>query len=163
MDHAIFQGVRVKAYMRMSAAGRRALTEKFEGDVLKVYPDPATRGAPWSAGYGHTGPDVHPGMPVNQDMAEVWLIHDLAKAEAIVNRVVTIDLTQHEFDALVDFVFNLGDRLTGSTLLRDLNAGLPRAAADQFQRFDHAAGHVMAGLLRRRLAEADYFKAKDVP
>jgi lysozyme len=148
--------------MRMSAGGRKVLTERFEGDVLRVYADPATGGAPWTGGYGHTGPDVHPGMLVNRDVADVWLVHDLAKAESIVNRVVSVALTQHEFDALVDFVFNLGDRLTGSTLLRDLNAGNYAAAADQFHVWDRAAGRVMAGLLRRRLAEAGYFKTKDV-
>ena len=147
--------------MRMSADGRKVLTERFEGDVLKPYPDPATGGAPWTAGFGHTGSDVHPGMVVTPAMRDAWLIKDLAKAEAIVNRLVTVKLTQHEFDALVDFVFNLGDRLTGSTLLRLLNASQFHAAADQFLVWDHAAGKVMAGLLRRRQSEQSYFNTTD--
>jgi lysozyme len=147
--------------MRMSDEGRRVLTRRFEGDVLKVYPDPATGGAPWTAGCGHTGHDVHPGMVVTPAMVDAWLMQDLAKAESAVNHLVTVPLTQHEFDALVDFVFNLGNVLSGSTLLRLLNAGQFHAAADQFLLWDHAAGKVMAGLLRRRQAEQSYFNTTD--
>jgi lysozyme len=70
-----------------------------------------------------------------------------------VNRCVTVPLHQDEFDALVDFTFNAGcGALEGSNLLKDLNAGNYTSAADQFEDRDHAAGKVVAGLLRRREA-----------
>ena len=76
------------------------------------------------------------------------------------NNVVTIALSQDEFDALVDFVFNLGKgAFEESTLLKDLNSGDIAAAATQFDPWDHAGGAVVAGLLRRREAEVAMFDA----
>ena len=75
-----------------------------------------------------------------------------------VNRLVTATISQSQFDALVDFTFNLGEGvLARSTLLRMLNAGKYDYAADQFLAWDHAGGKVVAGLLRRRQVEKDMF------
>jgi lysozyme len=132
------------------------LTEQFEGCRLTAYQDQV---GVWTIGYGHTGPDVTPQLTITQDQAQTLLAHDVGNAAACVNRVVAIELTQDEFDALVDFVFNLGTgAFTGSTLLRDLNAGNITAAAAQFDEWDHAGGAVVAGLLRRRQAETAMFE-----
>ena len=134
------------------------LTESFEGLSLVSYPDPATGGEPWTIAYGHTGPDVHPGMTITQEQAEDLLMQDVQKAAADVNEKVTTDLTQEEFDALVDFVFNVGaGNFNASTLLKKVNAGDIHGAAAEFERWDMAAGKHMAGLLRRRHAEAEEF------
>ncbi len=134
------------------------LTESFEGLSLVSYPDPATGGEPWTIAYGHTGPDVHPGMTITQEQAEDLLMQDVQKAAADVNAKVTTDLTQEEFDALVDFVFNVGaGNFNASTLLKKVNAGDIHGAAAEFERWDMAAGKHMAGLLRRRHAEAEEF------
>jgi len=130
------------------------LTEGFEGVRLAAYPDPATGGDPWTIGYGHTGPEVHSGMTITQEQAENYLMQDVAKAAADVNSKVTVEITQNEFDALVDFAFNCGcGNLNNSTLLKKLNAGDHEGAAHEFEKWDMAAGHHMAGLLRRRQAE----------
>jgi len=130
------------------------LTEGFEGVRLAAYPDPATGGDPWTIGYGHTGPEVHSGMTITQEQAENYLMQDVAKAAADVNSKVTVEITQNEFDALVDFAFNCGcGNLNNSTLLKKLNAGDYEGAAQEFLKWDMAAGHHMAGLLRRRQAE----------
>ena len=130
------------------------LTEGFEGVRLTAYPDPATGGDPWTIGYGHTGPEVHSGMTITQEQAENYLMQDVAKAAADVNSKVTVEITQNEFDALVDFAFNCGcGNLNNSTLLKKLNAGDYEGAAHEFEKWDMAAGHHMAGLLRRRQAE----------
>jgi len=130
------------------------LTEQFEGVRLTAYPDPATGGDPWTIGYGHTGPEVHSGMTITQEQAENYLMQDVAKAAADVNAKVTVEITQGEFDALVDFAFNCGcGNLNGSTLLKKLNAGDYEGAAHEFEKWDMAAGKHMAGLLRRRQAE----------
>jgi lysozyme len=135
------------------------LTEQFEGCRLTAYQDQV---GVWTIGYGHTGPDVTPGLTITQAQAQAFLAHDVGKAVACVNQFVAIQLTQNEFDALVDFVFNLGTgAFTGSTLLRYLNAGNITAAAAQFDEWDHAGGAVVAGLLRRRQAETALFNSVD--
>lgn len=135
------------------------LTENFEGLRLTAYPDPATHGDPWTIGYGHTGAEVHQGMTITQEQAEEFLMQDVQKAVQTVNSKEHTDLTQNEFDALVDFVFNCGaGNFAGSTLLKKINAGDMEGAALEFQKWDKAAGHVMAGLVRRRQAETDLFK-----
>jgi lysozyme len=137
------------------------LTEQFEGCKLTAYPDPATGGAPWTIGYGHTGPDVHTGLTITQEKAEELLMQDTQKAAAAVNAKVTGDITQEEFDALVDFVFNVGaGNFAASTLLKKVNAGDIHGAAAEFEKWDMAAGKHMAGLLRRRHAEAEEFLSR---
>src|SRR5579883_2831904 len=132
-----------------------ALTTGFEGLRLQAYLDAV---GVWTIGYGHTGPDVHPGRTITKDEAEAILQADLAKHVAAVNRLVHVDLTQGQFDALVDFSFNLGDHaLAGSTLLRLVNAREFGAAQDEFPKWDHAGGRVLPGLLARRQAEAVLF------
>lgn len=132
------------------------LTESFEGCQLTAYQD--IRGV-WTIGYGHTGADVYAGLTITQDEAATLLIHDMARAELAVNTYVDAPINQAEFDALVDFVFNVGaNAFKGSTLLRLLNANDYAGAAGEFDKWDHAAGQVVAGLLRRRQAEAAEFE-----
>jgi lysozyme len=133
-----------------------SLTEQFEGCELTAYQDQV---GVWTIGYGHTGPDVVSGLIITQPQAQDLLAQDVSSAAACVNNVVAIQLSQAEFDALVDFVFNLGaGAFKSSTLLVDLNAGNIAAAATQFDLWDHAGGAVVAGLLRRRQAETALFE-----
>jgi lysozyme len=142
-----------------SKAGLK-LTESFEACRFIAYRD--IKGV-WTIGWGHTGPDVHPGMVITEAEADLLLAKDVQTAVDAVNRLVTVDITQAEFDALVDFTFNIGVRaLTSSTLLRALNAGDFQAAADRFDEWDHAGGQVIAGLLRRRQAETEMFNGRGV-
>jgi len=132
-----------------------SLTEQFEGCRLAAYQDQV---GVWTIGYGHTGPEVVAGLTITQAQAEAYLAADVQSAAACVNRLVAVQLTQEEFDALVDFVFNLGQgAFASSTLLRLLNAGSFAAAAEQFVQWDRAGGAVVAGLLRRRQAETALF------
>jgi lysozyme len=136
-----------------------ALTEQFEGCRLTAYQDQV---GVWTIGYGHTGLDVKPGMTVTSAQAEALLAQDVLSAAACVNNVVVVKITQEEFDALVDFVFNLGvGAFSGSTMLRKLNAGDFTGAAAQFDLWDRAGGAIVAGLLRRREAEAELFGSGD--
>ena len=134
-----------------------AMTKQLEGLQLTAYQDQAGR---WTIGYGHAGPDVHAGLTITQAQAEQLLERDLAAAVACVNRAVTSGINQNQFDALVDFVFNLGcGSLLSSTLLRQVNAGDFTAAAQQFLLWDHAGGLVVPGLLERRRAELQLFQS----
>jgi lysozyme len=138
-----------------------SLTESFEGVRLTAYQDQV---GVWTIGYGHTGPGVCAGLTITQDQANELLAQDVATAASNVNRLVTIPLTQDEFDALVDFTFNVGtSNFASSTLLRDLNSSNFADAATQFERWDHAGGLVVAGLLRRRQAETTLFVAGMAP
>lgn len=140
--------------MQYSKSGLQ-LTENFEGCKLVAYPDQV---GVWTIGYGHTR-GVYPGMTCTQAQAEQWLLEDVAFCVNDVNTHVTVALTQGEFDALVDFCFNLGcQSLNGSTLLHLLNAGNYDGAAQEFEKWDHAGGKIVAGLLRRRLAEKQEFQ-----
>jgi lysozyme len=72
---------------------------------------------------------------------------------------VKVALTQGQFDALVDFVFNLGaGRLASSNLLSYLNAGEYDAAAWQLLAWDHVGSREVASLKVRREAEFRLWK-----
>jgi len=138
----------------LSPAGFTAL-KGFEGLVLKAYEDVA---GTWTAGYGHTGADVTPGMTITQAQADAWLARDVARFEAAVRRLCPVT-TQGQFDALVCFAFNLGETaLEKSTLRRLHNEGAYEAAAGEFAKWVHAGGRVYPGLVRRRAAEAAMYR-----
>jgi lysozyme len=125
-----------------------------EGCELTSYKD---AGGIWTIGYGHTA-DVHAGQHITLEQAEDWLQGDLAETARQVNAMVHVPLTQNEFDALVDFTFNVGaGNLENSTLLKMLNAGNYTGAARQFERWDKVRGAVIGGLLRRRKEEEKIF------
>ena len=131
-----------------------ALTETFEGCRLQAYQDSV---GVWTIGYGHTE-NVFDGQVCSQDEAEQFLLQDVQTAVNAVNTYVKAPLTQHQFDALVDFTFNLGTgSLHSSTLLKLVNAGDFLSAAEEFEKWDKAGGVVVAGLLRRRVAEKTEF------
>lgn len=131
------------------------LIKDYEGLRLTAYPDPGTGGAPYTVGFGHTGPDVTPRTKITKDKAEELLIADLATAERTVESLVKVPLTDNQFAALVSFVFNCGAaNFRSSTLLRRLNDGDYSCVPMQLARWNRATGKVLPGLTRRRAAEA---------
>ncbi|RPF72616.1 lysozyme [Aurantiacibacter spongiae] len=143
---------------QINAAGER-LIKSFEGLELAAYPDPATGGEPWTIGYGHTGPEVHPGMVIDQEQADAFFDADTDRFEAAVDRLTNGKATDNQFAAMVSLAYNVGEaNFSKSTLLKRHNAGLFGAAADQFKRWNRANGMVMRGLTRRREAEAALYR-----
>jgi lysozyme len=137
--------------MQLSAEGLD-LIKKSEGFRDRVYLD--VTGFP-TIGYGHLI-KPHESFPngVTEAQAAEILSSDVQDAVQSVARLVKVALTQGQFDALVDFCFNLGaGRLAGSTLLRVLNVGDHQAAGEQLLAWDHAGSAVVAGLKARREAE----------
>lgn len=130
------------------------LIKKFEGFRAATYLDSA--GLP-TIGYGHkllSGESYPDG--IDEAQAEELLSADAGAACMAVEHLVQASLTQGQFDALVDFCFNLGQgRLASSTLLRELNAGQYDDARQQLLLWDHANGQVVPGLQARRQAEFD--------
>ena len=138
--------------MKLSTAGMELL-KQAEGFRNRVYKDVA--GLP-TIGYGHRllHPESFPDG-IDEPQAAQLLASDVRDAEQAVERMVKAPLTQGQFDALVDFTFNLGARrLASSTLLKSLNAGRYDDAAEQLLRWDHAGGQENAALKARREAEA---------
>lgn len=110
-------------------------------------------------GWGHTGDDVHMGQRWTQEQADFALTQDIQRFERAVEEAVTVELTQHEFDACVSLAFNIGTgAFRTSTLVKMLNAGDKAGASAQFERWNKQAGKVLAGLTRRREAERDLFE-----
>jgi len=154
------------------------LIKKFESLRLNAYPDPGTNGAPWTIGWGHTR-GVLDGDVCTPAQAEVWLELDVngpGGPADLVNRWITVELTQNQFDALVDFCFNIGPGIPGvkdgliwlrerngggrgvhSTLMRCVLTGGMAAAANQFLLWDKSDGKVEPGLVARRQAERELF------
>lgn len=135
-----------------------ALTKQFEGCRLKAYPDPATGGDPWTIGYGHTGGDVYKGLSITQERADELLGIDIQRFSDHVNRVVSVAITQNQFDALVDFAFNVGcGNLDKSTLLKKVNNSDFIGASLEFDKWVFAGGKILPGLIKRRGAEKSLF------
>jgi lysozyme len=130
------------------------LLKHFEGCELSAYQDSV---GVWTIGYGHTK-GVYDGMTITQGQAEQMLLTELEEYEGYIESMVTVPLTQNQFDALVVWVYNLGPtNFRNSTLLKELNAGNYNAAGQEITRWNKAGGKVLAGLVKRREAEAELF------
>lgn len=144
--------------MKTSTNGVQVL-HYFEQCRLEAYPDPATGGAPWTVGWGDTGPDVKPGTCISQDEADARFARRLVREfEPGVMEALTRTPSQAQFDGMVSLAYNIGvGNFTKSTLVRKFNAGDDAGAAEQFLVWNRAAGKVMLGLRRRRAAERALF------
>lgn len=137
--------------MRVSSEGL-ALIRRFEGFSAVPYRCPAGF---WTVGYGRRIAGESMAQPVGQDLADRWLQEDAAAAGRAVGRLVTVPLTQGQFDALVSFTFNLGaGALERSTLRQVLNRREYDEVPRQMMRWVYAGGRVLRGLVLRRQAEA---------
>lgn len=97
--------------------------------------------------------------PINKELAEAYLIHDLRKSEESVLRQCPI-LAVHEkkLAAIIDFVYNLGaGRLQASTLRRRINQEDWPSAKKELMRWVRGGGRVLRGLVIRREIEARLF------
>lgn len=141
--------------MKTSANGKRLIKE-FEGVSYVPYDDVAGK---LTVGVGHLLKKTDNfKYPLTEAQVDALLEQDLSYAESAVNQAVCVNINQNQFDALVSWTFNLGGgNLLKSTLLRLLNDGLFKEAANQFLRWNKAAGKEVAGLTRRRKAERELF------
>jgi len=168
-------------------AGVRAISEaglelvkSFEGipdgdpTTVKIDPylDPI---GIWTIGWGHAisvggrflrgkenrkaARNLYPGG-ITLEQAEELLRGDLLDACRDVASLVKVPVSDNQFAALVSFTFNLGrGNLAKSTLLKKLNGKDYAGAAAEFEKWNKAGGKVLAGLTRRREAEADLFQS----
>ncbi len=148
------------------------LIQDFEGCILTPYLDPV---GIVTIGIGHALVDhgaflrgvegmvaaktLYP-LPITLAQAHLLLQADLADSAHHVQNLVIVPLTDNQFAALTSFAFNVGSgNLASSTLLRHVNTRDFPAAAAEFPKWNHSAGKVLAGLTRRRQAEAALFLA----
>ena len=141
--------------MKTSAIGRRII-KTFEGYRSEAYLCPS--GIP-TIGYGHTS-GVVMGDTCTRQEAEKFLIEDLRHAENVVN-AQNLDLNQHQFDALVSFVYNVGSgNFQGSTLLKLLkqDARAYDTLEAEWKKWKYSNKTELEGLVRRRAAEWSLYK-----
>lgn len=137
------------------------LIKAHEGLRLNAYMP--TPNDVWTIGYGHTK-TAKQGMKITPAQAEDLLYSDLAWVEQVIASKVKVPLTQNQYDALASLIFNIGGTAFGrSTVLKRLNAGDYKGAADAFlmwdKQKDKATGKMKAlkGLTRRREEERSLF------
>jgi lysozyme len=149
--------------MKLSNSGEDMIVT-FEGEVLKVYKDPV--GLP-TLGVGHllTRAELRKypvGTPISKSLSRQFFRQDLKKFEDALADLVTVPLTQNQYDALVSLSFNIGLRnFTGSSLLRKLNKQDYNGAADAFLLWVKAGNQTLHGLVTRRKAERKLFLAPE--
>jgi len=143
--------------MKISQEGL-SLIKKFEGCELKAYKCAA---GVWTKGYGSTK-GVKEGDTLTQEEADDLLLHEMDEYEGYVLDAVEMPMSQHQFDAMVSWTFNLGpSNLKASTMLKVLNNGAYEDVPAQIKRWNKANGKVLEGLIRRREAEALLFEGKE--
>lgn len=145
----------------MAALNAEALAhvKRWEGFREDAYPDPgSSNGLPVTIGYGQTrrnGKPIKLGETITEAEAEAWLLQELARVSAVVDRLVKVPLSDNQHGALVSFTYNVGDdAFAKSTLLKKLNAGDYESVPAQLARWNKNDGKVMEGLTNRRAAEA---------
>lgn len=143
-----------------SLAKAVVLIKEFEGCKLTAYPDPGSGNDPWTIGWGSTGEGIRKGVTWTQAQADTRLMLDVAKfANDIAKLLGTVRTTDNQRAAMISLAYNIGFKaFASSTLLRKHTAGDYAGAAAEFARWNKAAGKVMAGLTRRRAAEAALYQ-----
>lgn len=125
----------------------------------EAYPDPARGWAVPTIGWGSTGIDIKKGTIWTKEQCDQRLIaHVLLVSQQVTNALKGAKTTQHQFDALVDFTYNLGiGNLLSSTLLRLHRAGEYDKASREFDRWNKSKGRVLYGLVKRRDKEEELY------
>lgn len=135
------------------------LIKSFESCSLKAYPDPATKGAPWTIGWGHTGPEVKPNSVWSQALCDEVFKRDCDSFahHMIEHLMLPSSVNDNQFSAMLSFAYNLGMH-TLEDVIDDV--GL-EGFADKIQEYVYAGPKgkkkVMKGLVIRRVQEAILF------
>lgn len=139
----------------------RAKMMQWEGCRLKAYRCPA---GVLTIGYGHTGPDVKPGMEITAPQAVALFNDDVDKfARSVEASLAGVSLKQKQFDAVVSLAYNIGlGGLKKSTLYRKVKANPddPTIRAEFMKHVNARVNGVLKplpGLVKRRRAEADHY------
>jgi len=133
------------------------LIKKYEGCQLKAYLCPANKA---TIGYGNTfwqdGKPVKMGEVITLEGAEKLLLSTLSKFVTIIQKKVTVQLNQNQFDSLLSYTFNTGGSLTLYNLINS------KASNEEIRtwfetKYISAKGKVLKGLIKRRKEEANLY------
>ena len=144
--------------MKINAAGLD-LIKRWEGLRLTAYQD---SGGVWTIGYGHTAeagpPAPKAGMKITEKEANDILTRDLGQYERAVTKAISVAPTSNQFAAMVSLCYNIGPtNFAKSSVVRRMNEGNSKAAADAFLLWNKAGGKVLKGLTARREDEKKLF------
>ena len=156
---------------RRIGQGGIALIKRFEGcarlrsdGMVEAYPDPGSGGEPWTIGWGATGAGLElgsrigPGTIWTQKQCDARLDDDLRRyAREVAAAIGETPTTQNQFDAMVSFHYNTG-AIGRATLTKRHVARDYEGAAQEFKRWNKAAGRVLKGLVRRRSEEEQLYR-----
>ncbi len=132
-----------------------AAFEGFKGTAYRATKDEKYL----TIGYGHYGPDVKEGAKISEGQALLLLNRDMAKAVAAVDAVAAPTLTQPQFDAVCDLVYNAGAGVIAASTgtgkaLRDGDTATLRTKLGQFI---YQNGKPLLGLKRRAAGRVALF------
>lgn len=143
--------------MQLSEQGLKTLISLEGGARLTAYKAHPNEQY-YTIGVGHYGKDVSPGMHITQEQAEKLLRKDLREREVKLDLWVKVPLSQNQFDALLIFMFNIGEgAFRRSTLLSYINKGQYGHAANQFERWTKCGGVEVKGLVKRQRVTKEIF------
>lgn len=94
---------------------------------------------------------------ITREAADALFVRDVGRTESIVKSRVLVPMYQHEYDALVSLIFNLGGFDKCPKLLSNLNTKNYSGCCDEFS---DITNHGVSGLVKRRKAEMDIFRHK---
>lgn len=143
---------------------KETLVKPFEGcakvlpdKMVKAYPDPGTKGHPWTIGYGSTGPNVNQNTVWTMAQCEQELDNHLTYFTTNVLKMSPslLKATPSQLAAVISWAYNCGlGNYRISTFKKRIDAGNWVGAREECVKWNKAAGRVLPGLTRRRLAEA---------
>lgn len=140
------------------------LIKPFEGYAkltitggCQSYPDPGTKGSPWTIGWGSTGPNIGSNTVWTKAEAQAALDNHLLYFTTALLKLSPslIKASDRRLAALISFVYNCGlGNYRISTLKKRVDAGDWESAATEILKWNKASGRVLPGLTKRRTAEA---------
>lgn len=106
--------------------------------------------------------DVHMGLVLTRDECSQRFKKELVKHEAAINKLVTVPISQNQYDALASLSYNVGtSAVAKSTVLKRLNKGDYVGASEAFKLFNKVNKKPVNGLTQRRASEAAWFLKPD--
>lgn len=118
-----------------------------------AYPDPLTGGAPWTIGYGHTGPEVRKGLVWSRAQAEAALVSDIHSHNAVLAEVLPwiSQLDAPRRRVLQNMHFNMGWDNPRTPKLEGLSGFVNTLAHVRAGRYAQAADGMAASLWARQV------------
>lgn len=134
------ESLRLTAYLcptnKLTIGWGHVLLPKFDCGVFGITADHLKKLVGTCQKSHYVSPDIQKVLKINQGAAESFLARDVAQAALFVRSTTQAQLSQGQFDALVSFVFNVGQgNYATSTLKKRLAAGDYQGAADEFGRW----------------------------